>query len=172
MPIALEVRALSKRYRAGTGSCLVSADVLRGVNLAVHAGEVVSIIGDAGAGKSTLLLCLAGLLAPDLGEVRWFGESCRALAMRRVVYHITRTDLLRAGRIEEPNLHLVDVRDVDPLALESWIHARRRSGDAVIVAQRDETGIELRNRVLRLSRGVLSDHTDPRPRVRVAERAC
>lgn len=172
MTIALEVRSLSKRYRAGNGTCLVSADVLRAVNLSVHAGEAVSIVGEPGAGKSTLLLCLAGLLAPDRGEVRWFGESCRALALRRVVYHIARTDLLRAGRIEEPNLHLVDVHDVDPMTLESWIHARRRAGDAVVIAQRDETGIELRSRVLRLSRGVLSDHTDPRPRVRVAERSC
>jgi energy-coupling factor transporter ATP-binding protein EcfA2 len=172
MTIALEVRALSKRYRAGSGACLASTDVLRGVNLCVHAGEAVSIIGGPGSGKSTLLLCLAGLLAPDLGEVRWFGETCRALAMRRVIYHITRTDLLRAGRIEEPNLHLVDVHDADPLALESWVHARRRSGDAVIVAHRRDAGIEPRGRVLRLSRGILSESSDPWPRVRVAEPSC
>ncbi|MFI6848115.1 ABC transporter ATP-binding protein [Kitasatospora sp. NBC_00085] len=47
---------------------------LRGASLAVHAGEVLAIMGPSGSGKSTLLHCLAGILTPDSGEVRFNGQ--------------------------------------------------------------------------------------------------
>jgi branched-chain amino acid transport system ATP-binding protein len=45
-------------------------EVLKGVNLSVAKGEIVSIIGPNGAGKSTLLKVVAGILAPRRGSVR------------------------------------------------------------------------------------------------------
>jgi branched-chain amino acid transport system ATP-binding protein len=50
-------------------------EVLRGVSLTVHEGEVVTLIGANGAGKSTLLACISGLLAPWSGSVRFMGEE-------------------------------------------------------------------------------------------------
>ncbi len=47
---------------------------LRGASLAVGQGEIVAIMGPSGSGKSTLLHCLAGILRPDGGEVRFGGE--------------------------------------------------------------------------------------------------
>jgi putative ABC transport system ATP-binding protein len=47
---------------------------LRGASVAVSAGEILAIMGPSGSGKSTLLHCLAGIFAPDQGEV-WFGGS-------------------------------------------------------------------------------------------------
>ena len=47
---------------------------LRGVSFAARAGEVVAVTGPSGSGKSTLLHCLAGILRPDEGEVRWRGR--------------------------------------------------------------------------------------------------
>jgi len=47
---------------------------LRGATIAVARGEILAVMGPSGSGKSTLLHCLAGILAPDEGEV-WFDGS-------------------------------------------------------------------------------------------------
>jgi putative ABC transport system ATP-binding protein len=44
---------------------------LQGASLSLQAGEIVAVMGPSGSGKSTLLHCLAGIYAPDKGEV-WF----------------------------------------------------------------------------------------------------
>jgi ABC-type nitrate/sulfonate/bicarbonate transport system ATPase subunit len=69
-PPALELRGVSLSFAAGRGERLV---VLDGLDLAVGAGEVVSLIGPNGSGKSTLLRVAAGLLRPDAGGV-FLGE--------------------------------------------------------------------------------------------------
>jgi ABC-type branched-subunit amino acid transport system ATPase component len=50
-------------------------EVLRGVSLAVRAGEIVCIIGANGAGKSTLLRTVFGLVRPRAGTIRLAGEA-------------------------------------------------------------------------------------------------
>ena len=50
-------------------------EVLRGANVSIGRGEMVSIIGASGAGKSTLLHVLGTLDAPDAGDVRYEGSS-------------------------------------------------------------------------------------------------
>jgi ABC-type histidine transport system ATPase subunit len=52
-------------------------DVLKGVSLVAHEGEVVAMIGPSGAGKSTLLRCINMLEIPDSGSVRIAGEEIR-----------------------------------------------------------------------------------------------
>ncbi|MDG4753927.1 ABC transporter ATP-binding protein [Micromonospora sp. WMMD718] len=52
---------------------------LRGASLAVSTGEVVAVMGPSGSGKSTLLHCLAGILRPDSGEVRFDGTRIDTL---------------------------------------------------------------------------------------------
>lgn len=52
---------------------------LAGASVDVAGGEVVAILGPSGSGKSTLLLCLAGILLPDEGEIRYRGRSLGAL---------------------------------------------------------------------------------------------
>src|SRR5258707_12423227 len=64
--IVLAVTGLTKSYRAAGEEVAV----LRGVNLAVAAGESVALTGESGSGKSTLLHLIAGLDAADGGEIR------------------------------------------------------------------------------------------------------
>lgn len=53
---------------------------LRGATIQVERGEIVAIMGPSGSGKSTLLHCLAGILVPDAGEVRFDGQRVDTLA--------------------------------------------------------------------------------------------
>lgn len=50
-------------------------DILKGIDLNVRRGEVVSIIGASGSGKSTMLRCLNLLETPSSGDILYMGES-------------------------------------------------------------------------------------------------
>ena len=63
--VLIEARGLRKAYGR--------TEALRGVSLEVGDGEVLAITGPSGSGKSTLLLCLAGILRPEAGEIRFAG---------------------------------------------------------------------------------------------------
>jgi putative ABC transport system ATP-binding protein len=52
---------------------------LAGASLAVHAGEIVAVMGPSGSGKSTLLHCLAGIIAPESGRVSYAGRDVTAM---------------------------------------------------------------------------------------------
>ncbi len=67
----LTARGLRKSYLSGDRRI----EVLTGVDLSIEPGESVSIRGESGSGKSTLLNLLAGLDAPDAGELHWAGPA-------------------------------------------------------------------------------------------------
>ena len=49
--------------------------VLKGIDLEIGSGEIVSIVGPSGAGKTTLLQIMGSLDRPDSGEVIYDGQS-------------------------------------------------------------------------------------------------
>jgi D-xylose transport system ATP-binding protein len=65
----LELRGVSKRFGA--------VQALSDVDFALHAGEVVGLVGDNGAGKSTLVKVISGIHPADDGEYRFAGERQR-----------------------------------------------------------------------------------------------
>ncbi|MBV8877606.1 MAG: ATP-binding cassette domain-containing protein [Gammaproteobacteria bacterium] len=72
----LEAREVHKSFRQGP----VLLEVLRGVVLAVRAGERVAIVGASGSGKTTLLQILGGLDPPSGGAVHVGGRDIHALS--------------------------------------------------------------------------------------------
>jgi ABC-type nitrate/sulfonate/bicarbonate transport system ATPase subunit len=72
-PGKLELHQVYKSFHTDQGQL----PVLDGVDLAAHEGELVSVIGPSGCGKSTLLEVVAGLQAPDQGEVLIDGVPAR-----------------------------------------------------------------------------------------------
>lgn len=67
----LEARALAKRYLSGPASLTV----FENIDLQVHTGERLALIGASGAGKSTLLHLLGLLDAPSAGQIRLDGRD-------------------------------------------------------------------------------------------------
>ncbi|MGW7050500.1 ATP-binding cassette domain-containing protein [Streptomyces sp. NPDC054887] len=65
----LALRGVSKRFGA--------VQALTDVELEVHAGEVVALVGDNGAGKSTLVKTIAGVHPIDDGVIEWEGNTVR-----------------------------------------------------------------------------------------------
>lgn len=66
----IEADHVSKSFPSADGSTLL---VLDDITLTLYSGEIVALLGKSGSGKSTILRCMAGLLAPTSGEVRYRG---------------------------------------------------------------------------------------------------
>jgi ABC-type sugar transport system ATPase subunit len=95
--VLLEVRNLCKSFGP--------INVLRGVDLALNAGEVVALVGDNGAGKTTLIKHIAGVYRPDSGEIRLDGvpiqlhspADARRLGIETVYQDLALADDLSVG---------------------------------------------------------------------------
>ena len=66
-PLKLQVENIHKRFG--------NNEVLKGVSLTAHAGDVISIIGSSGSGKSTFLRCINMLEKPHQGRIHVAGEE-------------------------------------------------------------------------------------------------
>jgi lipoprotein-releasing system ATP-binding protein len=71
--------ALHKRFVERSGAARLDVHVLRGIDLAIAAGETLAVVGASGSGKSTLLHLLGGLEAPTSGNVLLCGRDFSSL---------------------------------------------------------------------------------------------
>jgi len=70
MSVKLKVRNLYKRYG--------KVEALKGVSFQIEAGEILGLLGPNGAGKTTAVECIAGLSAPDGGDIEVCGMDARS----------------------------------------------------------------------------------------------
>jgi branched-chain amino acid transport system ATP-binding protein len=111
MSALLRVEAL----RGGYGR----VEVLRGVDLAVGAGEIVALLGSNGAGKSTLNNTLSGIVPAWSGRVHFDGAE---------LTHARSRDVVRAGLIQVPEGRRIfpNLSVLENLELGAFARARER----------------------------------------------
>jgi phospholipid/cholesterol/gamma-HCH transport system ATP-binding protein len=148
LPPVLEVTNLRKHF----GEHIVLASV----SLVVPRGSIISVLGRSGTGKSVFLKCLAGLLKPDGGEVRFemgppdrFGRRCSYLfqgnalfdsltALENVALPLEQTTRLRrreigqAARDALKNLGLEKFADYFPAQLSGGMQKRLALARALV----------------------------------------
>jgi len=72
----ISIRGLKKSFGGN--------DVLKDINLEVHKGENIVILGRSGTGKSVTIQCIVGMLKPDEGSVKVFGEEVSELSEKEL----------------------------------------------------------------------------------------
>src|ERR1700710_626659 len=70
----VDIRGVCRSFPKGSGEALL---VLEQVDLTIHSGEIVGLLGRSGSGKSTLLRIIAGLVTPSSGAARCRGEPIK-----------------------------------------------------------------------------------------------
>lgn len=80
---AVEIADIHKSFPGHWGRGGVYA--VKGVSLSIPAGSVYGLIGPNGSGKSTIMKALVGLLSPDAGSCRVFGQPATAASNRREI---------------------------------------------------------------------------------------
>lgn len=100
-----------------------SMQVLFGVDLTVHEGEIVALLGTNGAGKSSLLRSITGLLPAHAGAVRFGGKDITADATESIA--VSGLTMMPGGRGIFPTLTVAENLDVACWALRKDSSARR-----------------------------------------------
>ncbi len=127
----LRATGLTKRFG--------QTEALRGVDLAIRPGEMLAIMGPSGSGKSTLLHCLAGILAPDGGQVVFDGRRIDDLP------DAARSELRRTrfGFIFQFGQLIPELSAVENVALPLMLNGTRRAeATAAAAAWFPRLGIE------------------------------
>jgi D-xylose transport system ATP-binding protein len=142
----LALQGVTKRFGA--------VQALDGVDLEIHAGEVVALVGDNGAGKSTLVKIVSGIYSPDEGSFSFDGEpvsiggpqAATALGIATVYQDLALCDNLDVvanlflGREEIASPPAGILRQMDEIDMEHRTHELLENFAVTIPSVRTEVG--------------------------------
>ena len=116
---AVSMRGIGLTFEAGSAR---EREVLANIELDVHAGEFLCIVGSSGSGKTTLLRLLAGLARPSTGEVCFYGKRITGPSRERAIIFQDYSKALLPWRTVEANV---------ALSLEARKVARSQQGEII-----------------------------------------
>ncbi|SDN53737.1 lipoprotein-releasing ABC transporter ATP-binding protein LolD [Polaromonas sp. JS666] len=136
--VVLKATALTKRFHEGR----IDLTVLHGVDLQVHAGETLAIVGASGSGKSTLLHLMGGLDAPTSGQVELKGKALSALSPQQ------QGDLRNQhlGFVYQFHHLLPEFSALDNVAMPLWIR-RQAPAESSRIATEMLAAVGLKDRI-------------------------
>ena len=136
--IVLSAQNLGKRFVEGP----LDVTVLHDVDLQVHAGEILAVVGASGSGKSTLLHLLGGLDAPTTGSVKLKGHDLSTLSEAEIG-NLRNQHL---GFVYQFHHLLAEFSALDNVAMPLWIR-RLAEADAAQAASKILANVGLQDRL-------------------------
>ena len=95
-------------------------EVLRGVSLTLSKGTILAVMGGSGVGKTVLLRLIAGLIRPDAGEIRLFGQHIEHLREEAMLPLRRRTGFVFQGAALFDSLSVFENVAYPPREHTSW----------------------------------------------------
>lgn len=135
--VVLSATGLGKRFHEGP----LDVTVLHDVDLKVHAGEILVVVGASGSGKSTLLHLLGGLDSPTTGSVTLKGQTLSSLNEAEIG-NLRNQHL---GFVYQFHHLLAEFTAQDNVAMPLWIR-RLATADAASVASKILADVGLKDR--------------------------
>ena len=133
----LRTENLTKIYRSGSNDLVIFSDL----NIEVHRGERLALVGESGAGKSTLLHLLGGLDRPTRGKIYYEKQDIAALADSAVADFRTR----KIGFVWQIHYLLPEFTALENVMMPLLIRGDAPAGAALkSLARLDDVGLRAR----------------------------